>query len=232
MDTNKFAIPLAIVVAGALIAGSLYYSNKNLSQPVTTAQQESGKTASNQIKPVTEADYILGDPNADIVIVEYSDTECPFCKMFHQTLQKIIREYGPTGKVAWVYRHFPIDGLHPEARKQAHAAECAGDQGGNEKFWKYLDEIYARTKSNNGLPSSELSVIAKDVGLDGTAFNSCMESGKFYEKITAHYNDAIAAGGQGTPFSVMITKKDGKHTVIPGAQEYATVKANIDILLK
>ncbi len=231
MDTNKFAIPIAIVIAGGLIAGSLYYSSKNLptsdKQPTDTTQVTAG-----EIRPVDETDHILGDPNADIVIVEYSDTECPYCKVFHQTLQQVMDEYGPSGKVAWVYRHFPIDGLHPEAKKQAHAAECANDQGGSEKFWQYLNQIYARTKSNNGLPSSELGVIAKDVGLDTTTFNSCMDSGKFYDKITAHYNDAVAAGGEGTPFSVMITKKDGKKIVIPGAQPFASVKANIDILLK
>ncbi|MCK9352115.1 MAG: thioredoxin domain-containing protein [Candidatus Paceibacterota bacterium] len=103
------------------------------------------------IPPVTANDRITGNIDAPIKIVDYSDTECPFCKRFHQTMLDIMKEYGASGKVAWVYRHFPLDGLHQKARYEAEAAECAFEQGGNTKFWEYLDLMFKVTPSNDGL---------------------------------------------------------------------------------
>jgi protein-disulfide isomerase len=108
------------------------------------------------IPPVTEKDFITGNPNAEIKIVEYSDTECPFSKRFHQTMIDIMKEQGPNGKVAWVYRYFPLDGLHQKARYEAEAVACAAEQGGNAKFWEYLDLLFKVTPSNDGLDASLL----------------------------------------------------------------------------
>jgi protein-disulfide isomerase len=108
------------------------------------------------IPPVTEKDFIVGNPNAEIKIVEYSDTECPFSKRFHQTMLDIMKEYEAGGKVAWVYRYFPLDGLHQKARHEAEAVACAAEQGGNTKFWEYLDLLFKITPSNDGLDSSLL----------------------------------------------------------------------------
>jgi protein-disulfide isomerase len=130
MNMEKLSVPIAIVIAGVLIAGSLYYSNiKVAKQVVNTAPTEAIS-----MRAVSSDDHILGNPNADVVIVEYSDTECPFCKQFHTTLRRVMDEYGKDGKVAWVYRHFPIDQLHSKARKEAEATECANELGGAEKF--------------------------------------------------------------------------------------------------
>jgi protein-disulfide isomerase len=149
---QKFSIPFAIIIAGAMIAGTLYFVNANGTNPAVQQPQ-----VAKEIRGVQDNDHIRGNPNADIVIVEYSDTECPFCKMFHETMKQVIAEYGGDGKVAWVYRHFPIPSLHPKAGKQAEALECAAEQGGgalgsaNEVFWKYTDLVYERTESNNSL---------------------------------------------------------------------------------
>jgi protein-disulfide isomerase len=112
-----------------------------------------GKKIPVDIRPVTEADHILGNPNAKIIIVEYSDLECPFCKQFHNTMHQIISN---NPDVAWVYRHYPIPQLHPKAFHEAEATECAWEQGGNDAFWKYTDTIYKITPSNNGLDEKEL----------------------------------------------------------------------------
>lgn len=234
MDSNKLAIPLAIIVAGGLMAGALYFSNmKASSQAAKVAANTQGtqQVATGELRPITAEDHILGNPNADIVIVEYSDTECPFCKMFHPTLQRVMDEYGKNGTVAWVYRHFPIDQLHPKARKEAEATECANDLGGSAKFWAYLNMVYDKTTSNNTLDPKQLPIIAKAVGLDVTAFNTCLSSGKFAAKVQADYDDAIKAGGRGTPYSVLITK-DGIKTPISGAESYENVKSTIDALLQ
>lgn len=179
------------------------------------------------LAPVSGDDHIRGEADAPVVIVEYSDTECPFCKQFHNTMKQVIDEY--QGQVAWVYRHFPLDQLHAKARNEAHATECAAELGGNDAFWQYTDQVYLRTNSNDSLPESELSVIAGDIGLNVSAFNDCMESNRYAQKVEAMYQDAIAAGGRGTPYSVVIAGD----TKIPlnGAQPISQVRAVIDSLL-
>jgi len=226
---QNIVIPLAIVVAGALIAGALFFSGRSIApNPANLA----GDTASaaESVPKVSADDHILGNPDADILIVEYSDFECPFCKQFHVTMQQIINEYGPSGKVAWVYRHFPLSQLHPKAPKESEASECAFDQGGNDAFWAYANRIFEITPSNNGLDSARLPDIAQEIGLDVPAFNACLESGKYRTKIETEFNDAVASGGQGTPHNIIILK-DGSTIPLPGAQPYATIKNAIEAIL-
>jgi len=225
---EKLSIPISIVIAGGLIAGALYYSSMKAPVQVTPPPPPTGSVS---MRPVSGDDHILGNPNADVVIVEYSDTECPYCKQFHTTMQRLMSEYGSTGKVAWVYRHFPIDSLHPKARKEAEATECANELGGVSKFWEYTNMVYSVTTSNNSLDPAQLPIIAKKVGLDVKEFNTCLESGKYASKVQADYDDAVAAGGQGTPHSILITK-DGVKTAVQGARPYESMKATLDALLQ
>ena len=104
---------------------------------------------SRNVRQVTDSDHLRGDPKAKVKVVEFSDLECPFCKRFHVTMQQVIEEYD--GKVAWIYRHFPLDSLHSKARKEAEASECAAELGGNDGFWAYIDKLFEITPSNNGL---------------------------------------------------------------------------------
>jgi protein-disulfide isomerase len=230
MNMEKLSVPIAIVIAGVLIAGALYYSNiKTPAKIVNNAIVENTTTS---MKPVTSDDHVLGNPNADIIIVEYSDTECPFCKTFHSTLQRVMNEYGKDGKIAWVYRHFPIDSNHPKARKESEAMECANELGGNEKFWEYTNLLYQTTNSNNSLDPAELPKIAKTVGLDVAAFNTCLSSGKYATKVEAGVQDAIKAGAQGTPYSIILSKDGTKTPITGGAVPYENLKPIIDALLQ
>ncbi len=236
MNIEKLSVPIAIVIAGGLIAGALYYSNLKLNKEplvkndTTTANVANASNGEINMRPVSSEDHILGNPNAQLIIVEYSDTECPFCKQFNTTLRQIMDQYGKNGKVAWVYRHFPIASLHSKAPKEAEALECANELGGAAKFWQYENLIYDTTTSNNTLDPAQLPKIAGQIGLDVNAFNSCLSSGKYAAKVQADYDDAIKAGGQGTPTSVIISS-DGTKTVVEGAQPYANIKATIDALL-
>ncbi len=231
---NNFSIPVAIVVAGVLIAGAVYLSGGRSAPQGDTnqaVQPPQGATASlDKMRAITKDDHIRGNPNAPVKIVEYSDTECPFCKRFHVTMNQVMNEYGKDGKVAWVYRHFPIDQLHPEARKQSEATECANELGGNDKFWEYLDRVYEVTPSNNGLRLTELPKIAEFVGLDVVKFNACLESGKYAAHVESDYQDAGATGGNGTPWSIVVDK-NGKKYPLSGAQPYEALKQLIDIAL-
>ncbi len=225
---EKLSVPIAIVLAGGLIAVSLYYSNTKMNSQGIQGNQPSASAVN--MRQLSTDDHILGNPNAEVIIVEYSDTECPYCKQFHTTLHRVINEYGSSGKVAWVYRHFPIDSLHPKAQKEAEATECVNELGGSEKFWKYLDLIYATTNSNNSLDPAQLPKLAGQVGVDVTAFNKCLDEGRYEDKVRADYNDAVNSGARGTPNSILITK-DGTKTVFSGAQPYENLKAVLDALL-
>jgi protein-disulfide isomerase len=144
-------------------------------------------------------------------------------------------EYGKDGKVAWVYRHFPLDELHPKARKEAQAAECASEIGGNDAFWAYSDKLFEVTPSNNQLDLSLLPQIAAEIGLDRAKFEACLtgdaRGGKYADHIQSDYENASASGGLGTPYSIVIAP-NGKSFPITGAQTYSVVKSLIDLALQ
>lgn len=176
-----------------------------------------------------KTDHIRGPADAVVKIIEYSDTECPFCKRFHSTMQQAVREYPE--KVAWVYRHFPLRSLHSKAAKEAEATECANELGGNEKFWAYLDRMFEVTPSNDGLDLAALPQIAADVGLDRAKFETCLNSGKYAQHVTDDENDAVASGGRGTPWSIVLGPK-GERVPIGGALPFGSVKPLIDSVLQ
>lgn len=244
---NPYFIPGAIILAGLVIAGAVFYSQGNSSsQSASVISAVNTNTASAQaalppppvnadgIKPVNSEDHIKGDPDAPVKIVEFSDTECPFCKRFHPTMQQAVQEYD--GQVAWIYRHFPLDQIHSKARREAAAVELAGELGGNDKFWAYLDRVFEVTPSNDGLQLSQLVQIAQDVGLPTKPFQDLVDEndiqgGKYADHIESDYQDALASGGSGTPYSVVIAP-NGKTFSLSGAQPYASVRAIIDLALQ
>jgi len=180
------------------------------------------------IAPLSDKDHVRGNRKAPVMFVEFSDTECPFCKRFHPTIKEALAGYGD--KVSWVYRHFPLDQLHSKARKEAEATECAGEIAGNDGFWKLLDKIYEVTPSNDGLDLAKLPQLAKEVGIDQKKFEDCMKSGRHAATVEAQYQQALLAGGQGTPYSVIV-KGDTK-VPVSGATSTEELKSIIDALLK
>ncbi|MCC7160471.1 DsbA family protein [Candidatus Nomurabacteria bacterium] len=235
-NTHPLAMPIAVVIAGVIIAGAVIYSGGKAPTAGTANQPQQQQVAQQtgdleQMTPVTSKDHIRGDINAPVKIVEYSDTECPFCKRFHTTMKEVIDTYGKDGKVAWVYRHFPLDQLHSKARKEAVALECANDQGGNDKFWEYADRLYEVTPANNGLDLAELPKIAEYVGLDKTKFSTCLASTKYDKHIEDEVQNAQATGGNGTPWSIVVAK-NGKKYPLSGAQPYASIKQIVEQALQ
>ncbi len=233
-QANSFSIPMAIVVAGILIAGAIFFGLRGTSGLKTIAgvapQPQQAVAQAGKVKPVDFAtDHIKGDKNAKVFVIEYSDFECPFCKRFHPTMQQLVDQY--QGKVAWVYRHFPLS-FHANAQKEAEASECASEQGGNDAFWKYSDKILERTTSNGtGFALTALGPLAKEIGLDQTKFQSCLDSGKYAKHVQQDEQEGQAAGVNGTPGNIIWTK-DGKSQLISGAVPLSSLTTVIDQALK
>lgn len=224
---NKVFIPISIVVSGLIIAGAIY---------LTTRQQEAPTSAGEDVElaiaPIDKSDHIMGNPDAEIVIVEYSDFECPYCKGFHATMNKIMEEYGPTGKVAWVYRQFPLVQIHKAAQPAAEASECVAKLGGNDKFWAFSNDIIPAAPQS--LSTEGLLAAAIKVGINESEFKACLASDYPKQEVAKDVADgnAIAKVDKqfGTPYNILISKSGGQ-TVIKGNQPYANVKGAIDAIL-
>ncbi len=225
---STLGIPVAIVIGFALIAAAIYFSGAPAGAPAAVATPEAEEAAID-VSPVTEADFIRGNPNAPITIVEYSDYDCPFCKNFHDTMKLIMDDYGVTGKVAWVYRQFPLAQLHPNAPRISEAAYCVGELGGDEAFWTFSDLVFSERDVQEPTNMTRLPEFAEKAGVSRTAFNDCLNSGRHKAAVEASLDSGVRAGAQGTPYSVILV--GDQKAVINGAQPYPVVKQIIDRLI-
>ena len=221
---------LAVLVIGAFFAftGDKSSTGQVAQQPTQLPSQPS------QVKASADDDPVLGDKNAVVEMIEFSDYQCPFCRKFWtETLPSIKSEYIDTGKVKFVYRDFPLTSIHPGAEPAAEAAECARDlYGGDEAYFKMHDKIFAEQNILDGgdpitgpvrgtaqFGSTELKQWAKDLGYN---IDNCLDSGKFRNEVQKDLSDATASGGQGTPYFVI----NGKP--LSGAQPFSAFKQIID----
>ncbi len=179
-----------------------------------------------KIPDITDDDHILGDKDASVVLVEYSDFECPFCKRFHPTTKKILDKYGD--KVALVYRHFPLS-FHQSALPLANASECLAELGGNDGFWAFADAVYSADK----LPDTDdaIKTFVANLGYDQTAFSTCYDANKYEQKIKDEMAGGSKAGIKGTPGTVVLAK-DGNTDFISGALPYDQVEQIVSKYVK
>ncbi len=220
-DWTKFILPGAIVLAGVMISAAVVLSNGGFGGIGGPARV--GSAPSGQKEVSEDDDAFLGDKDAPIVMIEFSDFECPFCRSFwRDTLPLIKSEYIDTGKVKFIYRDFPLS-FHPGAMPAAQAAECAEEQG---KFWEMHDKIFSeQDKQGNGtiqFTSEDLKKWAQGVGLNASKFNSCLDSQKYAEEVNKDFQEGQAAGVSGTPGFFI----NGQSVV--GAQPFSVFKSLID----
>lgn len=168
------------------------------------------------LRPAQKDEAVRGNKKAKVVMVEFSDYECPFCARHHETMLKLMEQY--KDKVAWIFRHFPLDSIHPQARPAALAAECANEQG---KFWEYTDAVYKDQDKLSG-GANYLKQLAKQVGLKEAKFNDCFDSAKYQSKVDADYQEGIANGISGTPGTYI----NGQ--LVKGAVPFESFKQIID----
>ena len=174
-------------------------------------------------------DPVMGDPDAPVTIIEFSDFQCPFCNRFYQnTLPLIEKNYIDTGKAKLVYMDLPLDSLHKNARLSHVAAECADDQG---EFWPYHDMLFDTQAEWQNMPSEVhltfLRQQAFDMGLEIEKYDLCLDSPEIKNEIEQDVLEASRNGATGTPTFFIGTEKDGFVRLV-GAQPYSTFQATLD----
>lgn len=163
---------------------------------------------------------VKGRPDAPVIVVEFSDFRCSYCRKFwSETLPRIEAEYIATGKVRFVYRH--LVALGPPSARAAEAAECAGEQG---RFWAYHDVLFERAASAF-FTDGPLTEYAKELGFDLSAFDACLTSGRHRERILSESTIARSLGAAGTPTFLI----NGR--LLIGAHPFETFKYVLDVML-
>jgi len=195
-------------------------------QPV---QQPTRPTAPQIVEVSLDDDPFKGNANAPVTVVEFSDFQCPFCSRFYtQTLPLLEENYIETGKIKFVYRDFPLDALHPNARPAHIAAECADEQG---EFWEYHDVLFEKQAEWQSLSSSDLQSslvqFADDLGLQTESFESCLESQEMADEVNNDVLEATRYGISGTPTFFIGNEEDGFVKLI-GAQPFSAFQLQID----
>jgi protein-disulfide isomerase len=175
-------------------------------------------------------DPVLGDSDAQVTVIEFTDFQCPFCsRHFTQTFGQIKSEYIDTGKVKYVSRDYPLN-FHPNADEASEAANCANDQG---EYWAMHDKIFEEQEAWANLPDAvpAFKQYAADLGLDASEFASCIDNNTHADEIAADLADGSASGISGTP-GFWILGPDGQAQKISGAYPFETFKAAFDAYLQ
>jgi protein-disulfide isomerase len=170
---------------------------------------------------------VKGAATAKMVLVEFSDFECPYCGRHVQTAYRDIqRQYVDTGRIKYVFRHLPLEQIHPQARKAAEASECARDQG---KFWEFHDRLFVNQKA---LAVADLSNHARAENLDVARFQSCLDEGKMVAKVAEDMKEAERLQVTSTPaFFIGDVQADGSVRLarrVTGAQPFQVFQAALD----
>lgn len=227
-DLWKYAtfVLLAVLVIGAIVVftGDKNNGNDNGNSnpdPVVVDMEE-----------LLDDDAVLGDKNAPVTIVEFSDYQCPFCRKFWtDTFPSLKKDYIDTGKVKFIFRDFPLASLHPMAQKSAEAAECVKEKGGDAAYYKFHDKVFEEGNiidSGNAkgpvtktavYTNEDLKQWASEIGYD---ISTCLDSGKYASEVQNDLRDGSSVGVQGTPAFFI----NGK--LLEGAQPYSVIKQVID----
>lgn len=242
LNKNLVLICGTIIVACLIIAGTILYTNSKSSKNNVVINgnnqnQQQQQQPTGPVKVSADNDAVLGDKNAPVTMIEFSDYECPFCKRhFTDVYPQIKADYIDTGKVKLVFRDYiAVPAHNPLATSEAMAAECSREQGGDSVYFKYHDALFTKTTSNgNGLTLSQLPAIAKDLGLNVATFQQCLDSNKYKDEVNKDIADGSKVGVNGTPsFFVGKSSQDGviDGAIIVGAQPYPAFKAVIDQVL-
>ena len=214
-----FTIGFFVLMANALSddeksTNKVSNTNNKPSVVVPSPSPSAGNRVNVQI---ASSDHVRGDINAPVKIVEFSDYQCPFCSRFHPIMTQVMAEYGD--QVAWIYKHFPLDSIHSQARPAAEASECVAEQAGDEGFWQFTDAMFA---NQNRLGNAYYNEVAESIGVNMGQFKDCVSSRKYKQKVEADYQQGIQYGVTGTPGNFI------NGVPVKGALPYDSIKQIID----
>ncbi len=242
LNPNTFFLSLgaicgSIIIAGGLIAGAVVISDNGSAPSQPQAQNPQGQQNQQQEQKevsfdIEENDPSLGETDAPVTIVEFSDYGCPFCKKFHeQTFPQIVSDYVETGDVRFVFKHRPVDQLHPTATTRSIAAQCVYSLQGDEAFYDYTKRMFENQDSAG--KKETMKTLAEKTGVDAEAFASCLDNKETEEAVTKDNSLAKEQGVRGTPSFAIGTVEDGTFTgkLLVGAQPYSRFQSRIDSLL-
>lgn len=214
---HKMNLVGAIIVAAVIIGASFF-----LSRGIAAPGPSEGSSNLDLVSSVSEKDFVRGDRNAPITLIEYADFSCHFCSLYHPTLQRLVAEYG--GRVRWVYRNLPIFNIEASV-----SGQCVGKLAGEETFWQFADTLYAnQDKYSTGYYKD----VATDLGVDGDAYDACISDPTVKNSIQTDFNRVrILLGFNSTPYNVLVDK-DGRTFPFSGALPYDDLKSVVDKLLE
>ena len=229
MNKKNILVFILILILAVLMVWLSFFFIKKEETSISKVEPEKYS-----VSAVTPNDHILGNPSADVIVVEYADLTCGYCREFHKTMRALMDEYGRTGEVAWVFRHFPsISAISKEdspAKDAALAAECTGYANGESKFWEYVDGIFGQLPTV--YDKDNLRDLALVLMVDMDKYDTCLATGQFEKRVQKHINDGLEILGHdsdfGTPYSFILTKDGTKH-ILDGAQPYEILKQIIQL---
>lgn len=225
MNQKNFWILVGLLVVTAFLAGGFYTRLREVEKKQLGSTQVSPPSATKigtqilnpeQMAKLAQAGQVLGSSTAKVTMIEFADFQCPFCARYAQeTFPQINKEYIKTGKIRYLFYHFPLLG-HQYAQKAAEAAECAGVKG---KFWEMHDKIF---ENQSKISLNDLKQYASDLGLKTTEFNACLDESKFKDKVESDLKLGESLGVSGTPAFFI----NGR--LISGAYPFANFKQVIE----
>jgi protein-disulfide isomerase len=219
-EKAEYVIGIAVIIAALLVSATIWIASNGIteaisgikltgaaaaqpsapSQPAAPAQPSApaAPAAVQKLSVDLSKAYFEGKADGKVVMVEYSDFQCPFCSRVLPALDQIKAAY-PDMK--FIFRNFPLPpSLHPNAQKAAEAAECAGIQG---KFWEMHDKLFANQQA---LSTTDLKKYASDMGLKTADFNTCLDTGATAAKVASELSEGESMGISGTPGFLIYSK--------------------------
>ena len=206
----------AIIVAGLLIAGAIFVTNTKANEKGDSA----GSLSNSLLLEIRDNDHILGNKNAPLTLIEYSDYKCGYCKLFHPTVNAILAKY--PNDIKFIYRHNPQ--IPPEAFPSAIASECVASMKGNDSFWNFTDGLF---ENQSSLGRDLYVSLAEKEGIEKGAFVACLDGGEFEKRVNDDIADAQILGVRGTPYSILVLP-NGSSIPFSGALPQATIETLIE----
>jgi len=237
INLESIAIPGAILLAGLVIAGAIFFTNKKdsgdagdtLGDTDTTQDTGTNEEFPTATTNIGGSPYLGDKSKAKVALVEYTDFQCPYCQKYaDETKADIISNYVDSGDIIYVIRNLPLEFHGQISIDSAQAGLCVDEIAGVEKYFEFYSKAFLLESKD------DLANVAKDLGVDMAKYNSCMDSDKYLDQIDADKEAATAAGVSGTPgFVIGVLDEDGnvEGKLIAGAYPYDSFAAMIDEML-